>query len=164
MASAFARNRYQPRGIPFLFCLKNSLSLRFALFRTTALPKAFLAENAALVSGWAKKNTVAHLVSFFLPLMTRPISPSLVSLSPFPSWRVFPLSAMGQKAGSFHAQTQMRFLPSRRRLAMTALPPWVLFLTRNPWVLFRFVLDGWYVLFMSSYTRPDGLKNGRWRT
>lgn len=163
MDSFLARKRYQPVGKPVLFCLKNSLSLLLALFLWAALPRVFLAEKPALVSCWGKKNTVAHLVSFFLPLRTRLISPSLVSLSPFPKWRGFSLSAMGQNTGSFQssdAQTQMRFLPIRRRRAMTALPPWVLFLTRNPWVLFLFVLDGWYVLFMASF----GPKNGRWRT
>ena len=45
-------------------------------------------------------------------------------------------------------QTAKRLRPFARLALITALPPLVFILTRKPWVLARFVFDGWYVLFI----------------
>ena len=56
--------------------------------------------------------------------------------------------------------TARRFRPLARRRLITNRPFLVAIRTRNPWVLFRDVLLGWNVLFMThlpSSGRPEGI-------
>jgi hypothetical protein len=49
----------------------------------------------------------------------------------------------------FYADKTRR--PLARRARMTARPPFVAILALNPWVLLRFKLLGWNVLFISKF-------------
>jgi hypothetical protein len=44
--------------------------------------------------------------------------------------------------------TARRARPLARRALITALPPLVFMRTRNPWVRFLLVTEGWYVRFI----------------
>jgi len=58
-------------------------------------------------------------------------------------------------------QAESRFRPFCRRRFSTSRPPFVRILTRKPWVLFRFRLFGWKVLFMIEPRRPATAGEGR---
>lgn len=58
--------------------------------------------------------------------------------------------------------------PFAMRRAITLRPPFVAFLAKNPCVLLRLMLLGWYVLFgnkiigsLDEDSSPSGRKNGR---
>jgi hypothetical protein len=58
-------------------------------------------------------------------------------------------------------QAESRFRPFCRRRFSTSRPPFVRIRTRKPWVLFRFRLFGWNVLFMIEPRRPATAGEGR---
>jgi hypothetical protein len=50
--------------------------------------------------------------------------------------------------GTWETQTAKRFRPLALRRRITARPLWVRIRTKNPWVRFRRIVLGWYVLLL----------------
>jgi len=58
---------------------------------------------------------------------------------------------VAQLKSYFDAYTASLARPLARRARITARPPRVFMRTKNPWVRFLFVTEGWYVRFILNY-------------